>query len=75
MGRACEEHGVKLLTYGTLVGDFRPLCVLWLTSTKCGGFIADKWLGQPEPELFSNNITPSQRKVLPLGTTFGIING
>jgi aryl-alcohol dehydrogenase-like predicted oxidoreductase/enamine deaminase RidA (YjgF/YER057c/UK114 family) len=29
----CRERGVKLLAYGTL----------------CGGFLSDKWLGQPEP--------------------------
>ena len=29
----CRAKGVKLLAYGTL----------------CGGFLADKWLGQPEP--------------------------
>lgn len=46
MGAACRKHDVKLLTYGTL----------------CGGFIAEKWLGQPEPELFLQGITPSQRK-------------
>ncbi|KAF2635881.1 Aldo/keto reductase [Massarina eburnea CBS 473.64] len=46
MGEVCTKHDVKLLTYGTL----------------CGGFIAEKWLGQPEPELFLQDITPSQRK-------------
>jgi aryl-alcohol dehydrogenase-like predicted oxidoreductase/enamine deaminase RidA (YjgF/YER057c/UK114 family) len=30
----CEKTGVKLLAYGTL----------------CGGFLSEKWLGQPEPE-------------------------
>ncbi|EMD32051.1 hypothetical protein CERSUDRAFT_119052 [Gelatoporia subvermispora B] len=44
----CEKHNVKLLTYGTL----------------CGGFLADKWLGQPEPDLYNSNLTPSQRKYL-----------
>lgn len=29
----CKQHGVKLLTYGTL----------------CGGFLTDRWLGRPEP--------------------------
>ncbi|KAJ7738261.1 hypothetical protein DFH07DRAFT_752651, partial [Mycena maculata] len=42
----CAEHNVKLLTYGTL----------------CGGFLADKWIGQPEPELYSGSLNPSQRK-------------
>lgn len=46
MGAMCTKHDVKLLTYGTL----------------CGGFIAEKWLNEPEPELFSTDITPSQRK-------------
>ncbi|KAG5641461.1 hypothetical protein DXG03_005138 [Asterophora parasitica] len=31
----------------------------------CGGFLADKWLGEPEPDLYSGNLTPSQRKVSP----------
>uniref|UniRef100_A0A0D2Y1N9 NADP-dependent oxidoreductase domain-containing protein n=1 Tax=Fusarium oxysporum (strain Fo5176) TaxID=660025 RepID=A0A0D2Y1N9_FUSOF len=28
----------------------------------CGGFIADTWLNQPEPDVYDTNITPSQRK-------------
>ncbi|RKK75950.1 hypothetical protein BFJ69_g7280 [Fusarium oxysporum] len=46
MADACSTHDIKLLTYGTL----------------CGGFIADKWLNQPEPDVYDTNITPSQRK-------------
>ncbi|EED21239.1 aryl-alcohol dehydrogenase, putative [Talaromyces stipitatus ATCC 10500] len=46
MGQACEEHGIKLLTYGTL----------------CGGFLAESWLGKSEPGLYDDDITPSQRK-------------
>ncbi|KAG5724606.1 General stress protein 69 [Termitomyces sp. T112] len=48
MADVCQKHDIKLLTYGTL----------------CGGFLADKWLGQPEPDLYSGNLTPSQRKYL-----------
>ncbi|KAK7677828.1 hypothetical protein QCA50_019140 [Cerrena zonata] len=48
MVHVCERHGVKLLTYGTL----------------CGGFLSDRWLDQPEPDLYSGNLTPSQRKYL-----------
>ncbi|KAF9476559.1 Aldo/keto reductase [Pholiota conissans] len=48
MSDVCERHGLKLLTYGTL----------------CGGFLADKWLGSPEPDPYSGNLTPSQRKYL-----------
>ncbi|KAI0049080.1 Aldo/keto reductase [Auriscalpium vulgare] len=44
----CERHGIKLLTYGTL----------------CGGFLADKWLGAPEPDPYTSALTPSQRKYL-----------
>ncbi|KAI1615618.1 NADP-dependent oxidoreductase domain-containing protein [Exophiala viscosa] len=55
MGKVCEEHRVKLLTYGTL----------------CGGFIADKWLGKAEPELFSTSITPSQRKYFEMILAWG----
>ncbi|KAH8671690.1 aldo/keto reductase [Xylariales sp. PMI_506] len=46
MAEVCEKHNVKLLTYGTL----------------CGGFLADKWLGKAEPDLYDSSITPSQRK-------------
>ncbi|KAI0071795.1 Aldo/keto reductase [Panus rudis PR-1116 ss-1] len=48
MNHVCEKHGIRLLTYGTL----------------CGGFLADQWLNQPEPDLYSGNLTPSQRKYL-----------
>jgi len=48
MGDVCEKHGLKLLTYGTL----------------CGGFLADEWLGQSEPEAYQPSMTPSQRKYL-----------
>ncbi|KAJ7479521.1 Aldo keto reductase [Mycena latifolia] len=44
----CTKHGVKLLTYGTL----------------CGGFLADKWIGEPEPDPYSGSLNPSQRKYL-----------
>jgi hypothetical protein len=30
---------------------------------QCGGFLADEWLNQPEPDLYSGALTPSQRKV------------
>ncbi|KAJ4258234.1 hypothetical protein NW762_008383 [Fusarium torreyae] len=46
MASVCTSHDVKLLTYGTL----------------CGGFIADKWLNKPEPDVYDSSITPSQRK-------------
>ncbi|KIK94334.1 hypothetical protein PAXRUDRAFT_828110 [Paxillus rubicundulus Ve08.2h10] len=48
MADICERHNVKLLAYGTL----------------CGGFLADKWLQQPEPEPYTGSLTPSQRKYL-----------
>jgi len=48
MADVCEKHGVKLLTYGTV----------------CGGFLSDRWLNRPEPDLYSDNLTPSQRKYL-----------
>ncbi|KAG6378001.1 NADP-dependent oxidoreductase domain-containing protein [Boletus reticuloceps] len=48
MADVCERHNVKLLTYGTL----------------CGGFLADKWLNKPEPDLYTGDLTPSQRKYL-----------
>ncbi|KAK8113189.1 hypothetical protein PG984_013715 [Apiospora sp. TS-2023a] len=46
MGELCQKHDIKLLTYGTL----------------CGGFLAEKWLGKAEPDLYDEVITPSQRK-------------
>ncbi|KAJ6494269.1 NADP-dependent oxidoreductase domain-containing protein [Mycena sanguinolenta] len=48
MTDVCSRHGVKLLTYGTL----------------CGGFLSDAWLNKPEPDLYSGDLTPSQRKYL-----------
>jgi aryl-alcohol dehydrogenase-like predicted oxidoreductase len=48
MADVCERHRVKLLAYGTL----------------CGGFLADKYLNAPEPDLYSGTLTPSQRKYL-----------
>jgi aryl-alcohol dehydrogenase-like predicted oxidoreductase len=41
----CKEHGIQLLTYGTL----------------CGGLLAEKYLGQPEPARAELN-TASLRK-------------
>lgn len=55
MGEVCARHNVKLLTYGTL----------------CGGFIADKWLGKAEPQLFGAESTPSQRKYFEMIQTWG----
>lgn len=34
----CAQSGVKLLAYGTL----------------CGGFLSERWLGQPEPDIISD---------------------
>ncbi|KAL1797960.1 hypothetical protein ACET3X_004566 [Alternaria dauci] len=55
MGEVCTRHNVKLLTYGTL----------------CGGFLAEKWLGKPEPQLFGPDTTPSQRKYFEMIQTWG----
>ena len=30
---------------------------------QCGGFLADKWLNEPEPDFYHGSMTPSQRKV------------
>ncbi|KAK2463905.1 hypothetical protein APHAL10511_004077 [Amanita phalloides] len=48
MSAVCKKYGVKLLTYGTL----------------CGGFLADKWIGAPEPDPYADKLSPSQRKYL-----------
>lgn len=55
MAEVCTRHNVKLLTYGTL----------------CGGFLAEKWLGKPEPQLFGPDTTPSQRKYFEMIQTWG----
>lgn len=55
MGEVCARHNIKLLTYGTL----------------CGGFLADKWLGKAEPQLFGPESTPSQRKYFEMIQTWG----
>lgn len=55
MDVVCEKYNVKLLTYGTL----------------CGGFLADRWLGKPEPHLFGSDSTPSQRKYFEMIQTWG----
>ncbi|MGV8954829.1 MAG: aldo/keto reductase [Cypionkella sp.] len=34
LAQTCLDHGIKLLAYGTL----------------CGNFLSERWLGQPEPE-------------------------
>ncbi|KAG9496422.1 hypothetical protein J7337_013010 [Fusarium musae] len=35
---------------------------IYTNQVQCGGFIADKWLNQPEPDVYDISITPSQRK-------------
>lgn len=55
MGEVCERNKIKLLTYGSL----------------CGGFLAEKWLGKPEPQLFGADTTPSQRKYFEMIQTWG----
>jgi aryl-alcohol dehydrogenase-like predicted oxidoreductase/enamine deaminase RidA (YjgF/YER057c/UK114 family) len=45
MTEVCEKYGVKLLAFGTVAG----------------GFLSEKWLGQPEPKL-SESLTWSQMK-------------
>lgn len=65
MADACSRHDIKLLTYGTLVSlsDIYRQATTNNSFPQCGGFIADKWLSQPEPDVYDTNITPSQRKV------------
>ncbi|CBF78238.1 hypothetical protein AN8658.2 [Aspergillus nidulans FGSC A4] len=55
MAGFCSEHNIKLLTYGTL----------------CGGLLAEKWLDQAPPDLYSEKITPSQRKYYASIRTWG----
>ncbi|KAK1235428.1 hypothetical protein PQX77_001355 [Marasmius sp. AFHP31] len=48
MANVCRKYGLKLLTYGSF----------------CGGFLSQKWLGSPAPDIYSETtrLTPSQRK-------------
>ncbi|KAJ8070919.1 hypothetical protein OCU04_001278 [Sclerotinia nivalis] len=55
MAESCRKHNVKLFTYGSL----------------CGGFLADKWVGKPAPNLFDENMTPSHRKYFEMITIWG----
>ena len=70
MAHVCEKHNLKMLTYGTLVRllhqPITPVSHCGPHSSpqlQCGGFLADKWLGAAEPDPYSGNLTPSQRKV------------
>lgn len=69
MDEVCKKHNIKLLTYGTLVRVylFRHLIFgsIFIDHHphQCGGFLADEWLGKPEPGAYENSMTPSQRKV------------
>ena len=51
---------------------YEPL-FLWLITfcpaSQCGGFLSDRWLHQAEPDAYSGNLTPSQRKVRNTNTT------
>lgn len=38
---------------------------------KCGGFLAEKWLGKDEPDLYAETITPSQRKYYAMIRSWG----
>ncbi|KAL4951258.1 NADP-dependent oxidoreductase domain-containing protein [Aspergillus filifer] len=55
MADFCTKHNIKLLTYGTL----------------CGGLLAEKWIGQNPPDLYSEKTTPSQRKYYASIQTWG----
>ncbi|KAI1101260.1 aldo/keto reductase [Jackrogersella minutella] len=57
MVHVCEKYGLKLLTYGSF----------------CGGFLSERWLDQPAPEIYleSNRLTPSQRKYFDMIHTWG----
>ncbi|KAJ0426577.1 Aldo/keto reductase [Aspergillus carlsbadensis] len=55
MASFCAQHEIKLLTYGTLLG----------------GLLAEKWIGQPAPDLYSESTTPSQRKYYAMIRSWG----
>jgi hypothetical protein len=47
----------------TLIGR---RCTYSYVPRQCGGFLADRWLGAAEPDLYGGDLTPSQRKVFKL---------
>ncbi|KAL3454975.1 NADP-dependent oxidoreductase domain-containing protein [Aspergillus heterothallicus] len=55
MASFCKTHGIKLLTYGTLLG----------------GLLAESWIGLPPPDLYSEKTTPSQRKYYAMIRSWG----
>ncbi|KAF7538072.1 hypothetical protein G7054_g3206 [Neopestalotiopsis clavispora] len=57
MSAVCQQYGLKLLTYGSF----------------CGGFLSEKWLGQPVPEIYAekDQLTPSQRKYFDMIRNWG----
>ncbi|KAJ3322170.1 hypothetical protein HDU76_013934 [Blyttiomyces sp. JEL0837] len=60
MKELCLQHNIKLLSYGTF----------------CGGFLADKYLNAPEPQIYTrtstaSSFTPSQRKYYDMIEAFG----
>lgn len=57
----------------TFVLTFSEWFCVNLTSAlcvQCGGLLSDQWLDQKEPDLYSSNLTPSQRKVI--GASFPV---
>ncbi len=69
MEAVCQQFGVKLLTYGSLVSEPNnlPSHSCHSCGTQCGGFLSRGWLGKEAPEIYSDQfkLTPSQRKVPP----------
>ncbi|KAK6206000.1 hypothetical protein LQW54_008066 [Pestalotiopsis sp. IQ-011] len=57
MCAVCQQYNLKLLTYGSF----------------CGGFLSEKWLGQPAPEIYAEKdpLTPSQRKYFDMIRNWG----
>lgn len=55
MSPYCADHGIHLLTYGTLMG----------------GFLSDEYLGKPEPNPRGPTMTPSKGKYLKMIRQWG----
>ncbi|KAI0146473.1 NADP-dependent oxidoreductase domain-containing protein [Pestalotiopsis sp. NC0098] len=57
MSAVCQQYSLKLLTYGSF----------------CGGFLSEKWLAQPAPEIYAEKdpLTPSQRKYFDMIRNWG----
>lgn len=57
LAEVCDKYNLRLLTYGSF----------------CGGFLSDRWLNTPAPNVYStiSSLTPSQRKYFDMISAWG----